>query len=164
MKFSLLFFLGFGFVFNTFSQDPTLGFPTGSDTLPKVEKNSLTFNEKPGKMTVYKDERITKIEEFVRAGETTIDGVKVDGYRVIIFFDMSKSVAEQQKAYFISLYPDHKTYIDYAAPNYRVRVGNFRTELEAECLKQELLMMFPTAIVVPDKIQLPVIAPVVTGN
>jgi hypothetical protein len=158
MKISVIFLLVFGCVFNSFSQDPALTFPTGGDTLPNV-KNSLSFTGKPGKVTVYKDERITKIEEFVRAGETTLDGVKIDGYRVMIFFDMSKSVAESQKAYFISLYPDHKTYMDYSAPNYRVSVGNFRTELEAECLKQELLMMFPTAIVVPDKIQLPVIAP-----
>lgn len=163
MKNSVILFLVFGCFLNVFSQDPALGFPTGGDTLPATA-NTLSFTGKPGKVTVYKDDRITKIEEFVRAGETTIDGVQIDGYRVMIFFDMSKSIAEQQKAYFISLYPEHKTYIDYAAPNYRVRAGNFRTELEAESLKQQILSMFPTAIVVPDKIQLPEITPEVTGN
>jgi len=54
--------------------------------------------------------------------------------------------------------------MDYSAPNYRVRVGNFRTELEAEALKQELIGIFPTALVVADKIQLPELGPVVTGN
>jgi len=70
---------------------------------------------------------------------------------------MSKSAAEQQKAYFMSLYPQHKTYVDYLAPNYRVRVGNFRTQLEAEKLKHEIIGAFPTSIVVADKIQLPVV-------
>jgi len=148
----LIVFLLIGF--STFSQDPTLSFPGNTDTLPTV-KNSLNFASKPGKMSVYKDERIVGIEKFVRAGEESIDGVKIDGFRVLIFFDMNKSIAEQQKAHFITLYPEHKAYIDYSAPNYRVRVGNFRTELEADALKFELIAIFPTSIVVKDKIQLP---------
>lgn len=148
---------------NSFSQDRSLSFPPNSDTLPTVQ-NSLNFASKPGKMTVYKDERIVGIEKFVRAGEESIDGVKIDGFRVLIFFDMNKSIAEQQKAHFITLYPEHKAYIDYSAPNYRVRVGNFRTELEAEALKFELIAIFPTAIVVGDKIQLPDLTPNTTAG
>ena len=148
---------------NSFSQDRSLSFPSNSDTLPTV-KNSLNFASKPGKMTVYKDERIVGIEKFVRAGEESIDGVKIDGFRVLIFFDMNKSIAEQQKAHFIMLYPEHKAYIDYSAPNYRVRVGNFRTELEAEALKFELIAIYPTAIVVGDKIQLPDLTPNITAG
>lgn len=138
----------------SFGQDTTLGFPTTTDSLPKVA-NTLNFASKPGKVVIHVDDRVTKIEEFVRYGEESIEGVKIDGFRVLIFFDMSKTVAEQQKAYFITMYPQHKAYVDYMAPNYRVRVGNFRTELEAEKLKMELVGLFPTAIVVADKIQLP---------
>ncbi|MBI3134812.1 MAG: hypothetical protein HYZ14_09095 [Bacteroidetes bacterium] len=154
MKFFTLIFTVFCLGNLLFAQDQSLGFPTGTDTLPKVQ-NTLNFASKPGKLSVYKDERITKIEDFVRTGEGSIEGVKIDGYRVLIFFDMSKTVVEQQKAYFLSMYNQHKAYVDYMAPNYRVRVGNFRTELEAEKLKQEILPLFPTAIVVSDKIQLP---------
>jgi len=158
MKTTALFILIFSAGIISFSQDPTLSFPGNSDTL-KTVKNSLDFASKPGKLTVYKDERVVGIEKFVRSGEESIDGVKIDGFRVLIFFDMSKSIAEQQKAHFITLYPEHKAYIDYSAPNYRVRVGNFRTELEAEALKIELIAIFPTAIVVGDKIQLPNLTP-----
>ena len=73
----------------------------------------------------------------------------------VIFFDQDKSVVSQQKANFLSRYHGHKAYIDYVAPNYRVRIGNFRTKLEAEALKAELLTYFPTAVVVEDYIQLP---------
>ncbi len=154
MKILPFFFLIFSFGNFSISQDTSLGFPTTQDTLPKVA-NKLNFAAKPGTVVVHKDERITKIEEFVRYGEESIEGVKIDGFRVLIFFDMNKTVAEQQKAYFITMYPEHKAYVDYMAPNYRVRVGNFRTELEAERLKVELIGSFPTAIVVADKIQLP---------
>lgn len=115
----------------------------------------MNFGAPKGQVTVHHDERIDKIAAFVRSGEESIEGVKIDGFRVLIFFDMSKTVAEQQKAYFLSMYNQHKAYVDYLAPNYRVRVGNFRTELEAEKLKQELIALFPTSIVVADKIQLP---------
>jgi hypothetical protein len=138
----------------SFGQDTSLGFPNTGDSLP-VQANRLSFASKPGKVVVHKDEHLTTIEEFVRSGEGTVDGVKIDGYRVLIFFDMSKTTAEQQKALFITMYPEHKAYVDYMAPNYRVRVGNFRTELEAEKLKQEILTTFPTSIVIADKIQLP---------
>lgn len=150
----VFFLLTLSSLLTSFGQEDWLSFPVKSDTV-KTVKNSLDFAQKPGKLMVIKDDRISKIEEFVRADEGSLDGVKIDGYRVLIFFDMSKSAAEQQKASFITAYPEHKAYMDYSAPNYRVRVGNFRTQLEAEKLKQELLVYFPTAIVVADKIQLP---------
>ena len=106
-------------------------------------------------MTFHQDERLDKLEKFVRANEESLDGVLIDGFRVLIYFDQDKTNSEQQKAHFMSIYEQHKAYVDYMAPNYRVRVGNFRTRLEAEQLKQEILMIFPTAIVVADKIQLP---------
>ncbi|MBK9192387.1 MAG: SPOR domain-containing protein [Crocinitomicaceae bacterium] len=149
---------------NSFSQDTGLSFSyTTTDSLKPVV-NSLDYSSQPGHCEVIKDNRIDNIAAFVRAGEESVEGVKIDGYRVLIFFDMSKTTAEQQKAYFMTMYTEHKAYIDYMAPNYRVRVGNFRTQLEAERLKQELIALFPTAIVVPDKIQLPVISETTAGN
>lgn len=131
-----------------------LSFPANGDSVG-VEKASLDYNQNDGTVTIQQDDRIKKIEAFVRAGEESLDGVLVDGYRVLIYFDQDKTSAEQQKARFMSIYNDHRTYIDYLAPNYRVRVGNFRTQLEADRLKQELLGTYPTAVVVKDKIQLP---------
>jgi len=162
MKFFVLIITLFSVGNFIFGQDTTLGFPTGTDTVPSVQ-NSVNFASKPGKMSVYKDDRIEKIEDFVRSGEGSIEGVKIDGYRVLIFFGEDKSAVEQQKAYFMTMYNQHRAYVDYSAPYYRVRVGNFRTQLEAEKLKQEILPLFPTSIVIGDKIQLPVIAPEVVA-
>lgn len=131
-------------------------FPSdSSDTLKKIV--NLNYEANDGTVTFHQDERIDKLEKFVRADEESLDGVLIDGFRVLIYFDQDKTNSEQQKAHFMSIYEDHKAYVDYMAPNYRVRVGNFRTRLEAEKIKQEILMIFPTAVVVEDKIQLPVI-------
>ncbi|OIQ24563.1 MAG: hypothetical protein BM555_07085 [Crocinitomix sp. MedPE-SWsnd] len=140
---------------NSHSQDDNwMSFPAKNDSTPTKTEN-LDFNKKEGTVTIYEDQRIPKLEAFVRSGEEGLDGVLVDGYRLLIYFDQDKSKSEQQKSHFMNLYDEHKTYIDYLAPNYRVRVGNFRTKLEAEKLKQEILLTFPTAVVVKDKIQLP---------
>lgn len=152
------------FVQNSFGQDTGLSFSYAIPDSIKPIENSLDYSKQNGHCEVVKDARIDNIATFVRAGEESVEGVKMDGFRVLIFFDMSKTTAEQQKAYFMTMYADHKAYIDYMAPNYRVRVGNFRTQLEAEKLKQELLTLFPTAIVVPDKIQLPVIPTTTSGT
>ena len=148
-------------VMTGFSQEESwLSFPirtNDSTAIDTSEKVTLNYDSQDGVVNIHKDDRIDKLKEFVRVGEDGIDGVLIDGYRVMIYFDQDKTKSEQQKAHFISLYDEHKAYVDYVAPNYRVRVGNFRTKLEAEKLKQEILPMFPTAIVVQDKIQLPVI-------
>ena len=151
--FSVSFFIGSATIF---AQDNGwLSMPTTKDTTIAVVNDSLNYSVGGGNVVVSGGEKLAKLEEFVRTGEGSVEGVKMDGYRVLIFFDQSKSVSESAKARFLSIYPEHKAYVDYMAPNYRVRVGNFRTKLEAEALKAELLANFPTAIVIADKIQLP---------
>ena len=154
-------FIAFIFVLN-FSisaicqEENWLSFPAQTDD-STATSTTLDYSVEDGKVDVHKDARIDKIAEFVRSGEESVDGVLIDGYRVLIYFDQDKAKSEQQKARFMQMFDDHKAYVDYLAPNYRVRVGNFRTKLEAEKMKQQILEIFPTAIVVKDKIQLPVI-------
>lgn len=123
--------------------------------LDTSQRASLNYEVEDGELNIHKDDRIEGLKSFVKSGEERLDGVLIDGYRVMIYFDQDKTKSEQQKAHFISMYDEHPAYVDYVAPNYRVRVGNFRTKLEAEKLKQEILVLFPKAIVVADKIQLP---------
>ncbi|WP_066756448.1 SPOR domain-containing protein [Crocinitomix algicola] len=138
---------------STIAQDDWLSFP-GNHKDSTTHKN-LNFSGEQGKLTVHEDSRLKKLSDFVRQGEESITGVQIPGYRIVIFFDQDKSVVSQQKANFLSRYNEHKAYVDYMAPNYRVRVGNFRTQLEAEALKAEILSVFPTAVVVEDYIELP---------
>ena len=130
-------------------------YPVAKDTVGKSKADTLDYTSKEGTVQIFGDERLEKLEKFVRSGEETIDGVLVDGFRVLIYFDQDKAKSEQQKSHFMNMYNEHSAYIDYLAPNYRVRVGNFRTKLEAEHMKQEIISVFPTAIVVSDKISLP---------
>lgn len=145
------------FIGSTFAnaQDGWLKFPINKKDSVRAQPVKLDYSAKKGKVTVHKDARLDKLADFVRSGEESVEGVQIDGYRIVIFFDQDKSAVSQQKANFLARYNEHKAYVDYVAPNYRVRVGNFRTRLEAESLKAELLAFFPTSVIVVDKIQLP---------
>ena len=139
----------------SFGQNDWMKFPDKQNDSSRTANTYIDYSSKKGKVTLHQDARIEKLGEFVRQGENTVEGVKMAGYRIVIFFDQDKSKVEGQKALFLSRYNEHKAYVDYVAPNYRVRVGNFRSRLEAEALKAEILGVFPTAVVVSDQIQLP---------
>tara|TARA_B100000809_G_C15114284_1_gene521795 strand:+ start:1286 stop:1771 length:486 start_codon:yes stop_codon:yes gene_type:complete len=145
--------------FLVFSQDESLSFTTASILIKPDSVKLLDFKtSNKGTVIVYKDQRLEDITDFIGRQEESIEGTKIDGYRVQIFFAESSTTAQSQKASFLSSHSEHKAYIDYMAPNYRVRVGNFRTRLQAEHLKQQLISVYPTCIVLEDKIELPVIS------
>jgi len=153
---TLLFIFLVSITINTSAQNDWLTLPANQSTVNTDSLNVLDFSTQPkGSLVIFKDPKLDEVTKFVGREKETITGTKIEGYRIQIFFDESKSVAQSQKAGFISSHPNHKAYIDYMAPNYRVRVGNFRTKLEAEKFKQELVAIYPTCIVIQDKIELP---------
>lgn len=80
---------------------------------------------------------------------------KIKGYRVQIHFGPEKAKALDVKTKFNTEYPDTRAYLDYQQPYFKIRVGDFRTKLEAEKMKQEILGSFPGAFIVNDDIELP---------
>lgn len=113
------------------------GFETGEPTI--------------GIVNVYEDYRIAKlVDKYMDAHS---DG-KIDGYRVQLFFG-DRDSARETKATFLKKYPTTRADVTYLAPNFRVRVGNFRTLLDAEKFKNEINGLFPNCYIVPEKIPLP---------
>jgi hypothetical protein len=77
------------------------------------------------------------------------------GYRVQVFYGSDRREVFGQQAKFKSLYPTLNTYISYKEPNYYVRVGDFRTRLDAQRLMNELRAVFPTLFIFREKINAP---------
>ncbi len=84
----------------------------------------------------------------------TKDGtpIVVYGYRVQIFFGTNRNDAYNEQARFKNLYPEFNTYISYTQPNYRVKVGDFRTRMEAQKMLTELRPIFPTLFIFNERI------------
>jgi hypothetical protein len=105
---------------------------------------------------IFQDSRIDSLVQIHIAYNQAQDGIP--GFRVQIFFDSGNF--SQQKAMeiiekFHERYEDIPAYISWKAPNYRVRVGDFRTRLEAEGFLARIKYRYPSAFVIPSKINFP---------
>ena len=80
---------------------------------------------------------------------------KMEGYRVQIHFGAEKAKALEVKSKFTSSHNNIPAYFDYQQPYFKIRVGNFRTKLEAYKLLQDIIDDFPGAFIVQDEIELP---------
>jgi len=78
----------------------------------------------------------------------------IDGYRVQIF-QGTKDAAYQAKAKFISTHENIKVYVLFQSPDFKVRVGDFRTRSEAIKLKYFIKNEFPAVYIIEDVINLP---------
>ena len=79
------------------------------------------------------------------------------GYRVQVFYGSDRKEAFNEQARFRSLYPKIMSYITYREPNYRLKVGDFRTRLEAQAFLNELKGTFPTLFIFREKINAPIL-------
>jgi len=115
----------------------------------------VVVHAQTGDVEVIKDSRIDALVK--KQGEIVPPEVQpqIDGYRIQIYFDADRDKVNGAKSRFISKFPKIDTYVRYNAPNYFVKVGDFRTQLEAERIKAEIEAEFPTSFVVKEKINLP---------
>ena len=79
----------------------------------------------------------------------------ISGYRVQIFFGSERKAANDAKTKFLQLMPDEEVYFIYQQPYFKVRVGDYRTKLEAEATYRQLLTYFNKVFIIPDKVNLP---------
>lgn len=84
----------------------------------------------------------------------------IPGYRVRIFFDNRQTARHESEAAlkkFTSIYHDVAAYRTYTNPYFKVTVGDCRTKSEAMELLSRIKRNFPSAFVVKENIQFPVV-------
>jgi len=109
-----------------------------------------------GAVIIHQDARVDSILQMHIAYNKQQKGI--DGYRIQIFFDAGNNSLNRATAVagqFQLLFPGDTAYISFSEPYYKVRVGDFRTRLDAEGFLQEILPDFPNAFVIKDKINYP---------
>jgi hypothetical protein len=102
-------------------------------------------------VVIVKDARIDLLvrKQIAINEETTRDSRRnVPGFRIEVInsTDRSKVFAAKVKIY--QEFPDLKPYLLYQAPNYKLRVGNFKTQQEAEDYQKQLSRLFPSGLYV----------------
>jgi hypothetical protein len=120
--------------------------------------NGTAINSSPeeGLIEISKDARIGELHnKFKSINEAR---PVMDGFRIQIFFASgtnSRKMANDTKANFIALYPDMPAYVKHEQPNFKVRVGDFRSKLDAQGYFRQIKKDFPGAFIVKDEIALP---------
>lgn len=100
------------------------------------------------KVIIKKDLRINTIIE------THKKSYKEDGYRIQLFSGNKKQPAREAKAKYISLRHKNKAHEIYQQPYFKIRVGDFRTKLEALKFQKEIVAHFPNCFIVKDEIDI----------
>lgn len=119
-----------------------------------LQINALFAQEAPkGKIEIIQDERINQmlLKHLAISSETET----IEGYRIQIHFGGEREKAKLMKTKFLQLFPEIPAYEVYQQPNFKVRVGDFRTRLDAQKFMNQLAGSFPSAFIVSDEIHLP---------
>lgn len=113
--------------------------------LPAAAQNKFVF--------VQGDEKLDTMINRNIAANKSVNGIQ--GFRIQIFFGSERKAAQDAKNKFTQNYPGYDTYLIYQQPYFKVRVGDFRTKLEAHALFKKVLPEFDRVFIIPDKINLP---------
>lgn len=103
----------------------------------------------------------TLLQKHIEMNEKLLlntDNFAIDGYRIQIFEESgnkSSTRAREVMAEFSTKYPDIPVYLSWQAPNFKVRVGDFGSRMEAEGFLNKIKRNYPIAWVIRDKIKYP---------
>jgi hypothetical protein len=113
------------------------------------------LNSLVAQVTIVKDERIDQLVKGQGQNPGNTSAPQLQGYRLQITFDADKAVVDEARTKFNALFPKVDTYVEFVAPHYFLKVGDFRTQFEAEGVKAQIQAQFPLSFVVKEKINLP---------
>jgi hypothetical protein len=104
---------------------------------------------------VNKDPRIDALIKLEGQVVPPATSPQIVGYRIQLFFDDSKTAVDEARARFLNSHPKVDTYVVYNAPNYFLKAGDFRSQMDAEKIKATVDAQFPTAFIIKEKVNLP---------
>lgn len=115
-------------------------------TLASAQDNTLTAASTGG-VKVVKDSRLDLlIKKQIYINTLAIRNQP--GFRVQVISTNKRNEATDMKAKVMQLYPDYRTYLDYQAPYFKVRVGDFKNRDEAADLRDKLSSSFTGGVFV----------------
>jgi hypothetical protein len=101
---------------------------------------------------IHQDESLNLLIEKYRLYQQQVD--VADGYRIQISYTSDREEAYKAKARLYREFESTNSYIEYEQPNYKLRIGDFRTRLEATAFLQEAIKIYPGAFIVKDKVKI----------
>jgi len=100
-------------------------------------------------IAIHCDQRVTQLLEVEKRTD------KIVGYRLQICLDSDKEIVDQARDKYLKLYPLTDTYVNFENPHFNLKVGDFRSRVEAEKIKREVFGEFVICIIHEELINLP---------
>jgi hypothetical protein len=76
----------------------------------------------------------------------------IDGFTIQVYTGLKREDALNAKKSLATSFPDLPSEVEYAQPNFRVKVGKYYNRIDAQKDYAMIKKNFPTAIVIPDKV------------
>jgi hypothetical protein len=109
-------------------------------------------------VTIYKDPRLDLLinKQIELNKEVYKENRRTGpGYRILVINTNDRNKAMDVKSRMMSEYPEHKTYLVYQSPYFKIQIGNFKERQDAESLRKKIVRIYPNGvIVVPATIEL----------
>jgi hypothetical protein len=103
-----------------------------------------------GNVVIIQDTSITRVLNMYQTFEK--EKRQTNGYRIQLATNNNRQALMDMKAKFLQQFPDVNAYLEYQAPQFKLRVGDFRNRGEADEFVNDVRIAFSSAFVVPDKI------------
>lgn len=112
-----------------------------------------SYSQDEGIVQIIQDDRIDTL--LIRHIELNEQDPQIEGWRINIFFEAgnySKRLAIEAKSEFVNKYADVPCYLIFQEPYYKVRIGDYRTRMDAEKFLKKIERDYPNAFVIQDDI------------
>ena len=127
-----------------YPQKDTINITLHNSTKPERVSNKNDWDH----LTIISDSRINDLLEINR--EENIRRGGFEGYRVQIYQGTNKEEADLIRSSFLAKFPEYKVYRLFQTPDFKVRVGDFRTRSEAIKMKYLIKEKFQNPLVGKD--------------
>jgi hypothetical protein len=100
-----------------------------------------------------------KINEQLRMKNASIDSTQISGFRIQIAFSRDRNNVISSELKFINQFPQYQSriYTLYQQPYWKVHVGDYYREINAQKMLKDVREYFPNAFLVKDNIRRPLV-------
>lgn len=125
--------------------------PAQENVVPKqqniFEKLASEDSSTHAKVKVHQDKRIESLLVGKKTGNYSHEDRAISGYRVQVFSSntqrTAKNEAFRKEKQIRDEFPDQAVYVNYTSPFWKVRVGDFKTQEQAQSFRNQLIEAFP---------------------
>lgn len=134
--------------------EPQVQLAVEEDNRPAPESLQAYFPEGESNYYIDAAPQLQTLIETHKAINSRIE--KIDGYRIQVYSGTSRSRALGVKSQMLALGFNHKTYLEFSAPNFVVRIGDFMDKEEATLFyRRNIEGTYRGSFVVPDEVNVP---------